>query len=409
MRTGILGTIQNENSAVIIDIMGRVQAIGLPKGDSSGRQVQAIYLVGDRYRKISTKDQTCNLIGEQVISATQDSPKTVVISAVFPNEIEVLVCMGDNKYLDIGRMARHISRENSNLLSDILKNDSLTEDAISKLETFVCKLYGPCFPNRMDDTRRKAYTNPDIESVCANGSNQWELILTVTKVYIYFCIVLYFERRPVNIAALIMGSTWTLAVILALLPLSGLPYFGDHFYGSNGMCLPLHIHDPYAQAWQYSAVMFIVLNLSAFLFILYAYIRMLVTIQSSRASLRSSQEKQDRVLAKRFAFIVGTDFLCWMPVIIIKSMALSGVSIPTTLYAWLAVFVLPVNSALNPILYTLTTKMFKQQVNIVDTLVILPAFKEQAFKQQFKQQVQHCCSYSRCSNSRCLNSRIFMA
>ena len=84
--------------------------------------------------------------------------------------------MGDKKYLDIGRMARHISREvcdslliahavtscdsvsymygigkptvakvvlqNSNLLSDILKNDSLTEDAISKLETFVCKLYG---------------------------------------------------------------------------------------------------------------------------------------------------------------------------------------------------------------------------------------------------------------------------
>lgn len=39
-----------------------------------------------------------------------------------------------------------------------------------------------------------------------------------------------------------------------------------------------------------------------------------------------------------------------------------GVVIDKTLYAWLAVFVLPVNSALNPILYTLATKIFKQQV-----------------------------------------------
>lgn len=42
--------------------------------------------------------------------------------------------------------------------------------------------------------------------------------------------------------------------------------------------------------------------------------------------------------------------------------SITGVVIDKTLYAWLAVFVLPVNSALNPILYTLATKIFKQQV-----------------------------------------------
>ena len=40
-----------------------------------------------------------------------------------------------------------------------------------------------------------------------------------------------------------------------------------------------------------------------------------------------------------------------------------GFPIPAEFYGWLAVFVLPVNSALNPIIYTLTTKLFKQQVN----------------------------------------------
>ena len=39
-----------------------------------------------------------------------------------------------------------------------------------------------------------------------------------------------------------------------------------------------------------------------------------------------------------------------------------GVPINDDLYAWVAVFLLPVNSALNPILYTLTTKLFKQHL-----------------------------------------------
>jgi len=39
-----------------------------------------------------------------------------------------------------------------------------------------------------------------------------------------------------------------------------------------------------------------------------------------------------------------------------------GCQISPDLYAWLAVLVLPVNSALNPVLYTLTTAAFKQQL-----------------------------------------------
>ena len=47
-------------------------------------------------------------------------------------------------------------------------------------------------------------------------------------------------------------------------------------------------------------------------------------ILTSTAGLRSNQEKQDTILVKRFAFIVGTDFLCWFPIIIIKILALAG-------------------------------------------------------------------------------------
>ncbi len=37
-------------------------------------------------------------------------------------------------------------------------------------------------------------------------------------------------------------------------------------------------------------------------------------------------------------------------------------SVSQSVYAWFAIFVLPINSALNPILYTMTTVLFKQKV-----------------------------------------------
>ena len=58
-------------------------------------------------------------------------------------------------------------------------------------------------------------------------------------------------------------------------------------------------------------------------------------------------------LATRMALIVGTDFICWMPIIIMGFLSASGsAEIPADVYAWTAVFILPLNSSLNPYLYT---------------------------------------------------------
>lgn len=57
-----------------------------------------------------------------------------------------------------------------------------------------------------------------------------------------------------------------------------------------------------------------------------------------------------------------TYFIHFFLLICTKYMFL-GFSIPDKVYAWLAIFVLPINSALNPVLYTLTTTVFKKQVS----------------------------------------------
>lgn len=60
-------------------------------------------------------------------------------------------------------------------------------------------------------------------------------------------------------AVVVLGLVWTAGFILA-----GLPVVHDRqFYGSNGVCAPLHIHDPFAVGWQYSAVIYLGVNTSA--------------------------------------------------------------------------------------------------------------------------------------------------
>ncbi|XP_034101380.2 relaxin receptor 2 isoform X1 [Drosophila albomicans] len=155
---------------------------------------------------------------------------------------------------------------------------------------------------------------------------------------------------------------WGMSFILAAAPLMPNDYFGEHFYGNNGVCLSLHIHDPYAKGWEYSALLFICINTMSLVFILFSYVRMLQAIRDSGGGMRSTHSGRESVVATRFAIIVTTDCACWLPIIVVKIAALSGCVISPDLYAWLAVLVLPVNSALNPVLYTLTTAAFKQQL-----------------------------------------------
>ena len=50
-------------------------------------------------------------------------------------------------------------------------------------------------------------------------------------------------------ATLLVAALWLVAAVIALLPLSSetVDYFGEEFYGGNGVCLPLHVQDPFAQ------------------------------------------------------------------------------------------------------------------------------------------------------------------
>lgn len=137
------------------------------------------------------------------------------------------------------------------------------------------------------------------------------------------------------------------------------------FSGRSSVCLPLQLSTERLAGWEYSVALFIALNLAAFLFILAAYIAIVVKVSNSQRKIKAHGEsqtnspnlKRESALARRVFAIILTDFSCWVPVIIMSILALVGKfhDPEGTAYVWFAVFVLPVNSSVNPVLYTFST------------------------------------------------------
>ncbi|XP_036407358.1 relaxin receptor 1-like [Megalops cyprinoides] len=192
------------------------------------------------------------------------------------------------------------------------------------------------------------------------------MLLTYLTLEKYVCIVYPFQyiapRRGRTVSVLV--SIWVLGFTIAFFPLLGKGLFRN-FYGTNGVCFPLHSEQPETMGAQvYSIVIFLGLNLVAFLIIVISYGSMFYNIQrtGTRAKEYSNHIKKEVTIAKRFFSIVITDSLCWIPIFVLKILSLMQVEIPGTISSWVVIFILPINSALNPILYTLTTRPFKETI-----------------------------------------------
>ena len=71
-----------------------------------------------------------------------------------------------------------------------------------------------------------------------------------------------------------------------------------------------------------------------------------------------------RTKSLKYTKIADAQFLSLWFLLSLGMMALSGTEISGDIYAWMAVLVLPINSALNPFLYTLSAILGKK-VNII--------------------------------------------
>ncbi len=154
-----------------------------------------------------------------------------------------------------------------------------------------------------------------------------------------------------TVAKILTSAGWVTFIALSLLPVTNIPYFGIDEYIQHGVCFLFNLTEGKVSGWEYATAIFIAFNLFALLYLVLGYSFTFVRVLINPA-ISGDAEVQ---LARKLALVVLTDCVCWIPPITIGIISLHGVTIDPQVSMWIAVFVFPINSSLNPFLYTFST------------------------------------------------------
>ena len=132
------------------------------------------------------------------------------------------------------------------------------------------------------------------------------------------------------------------------------------FYGNDGVCLfKYFVSDGDPQkifSWSIltiNFICFIIISLSYFIINIW-------TVQSGKVVNNQQVNDRNKAMQRKISLIIATDFLSWVPFVIICCLHSLSVVDATPWYALFSLVVLPINSVINPLLYneTLTAKVF---------------------------------------------------
>ena len=126
------------------------------------------------------------------------------------------------------------------------------------------------------------------------------------------------------------------------------------YFGQTSICMPRFYVAYKESSWEYT-IFIISVNFLSFVFIAVGYIWIVKHCSKSSANVgraRTNQvDDQAAKMQRRIARIIATDFCCWIPICIMACVRL-GFKYSDMVYQISAVLLLPINSALNPFLFT---------------------------------------------------------
>ena len=146
----------------------------------------------------------------------------------------------------------------------------------------------------------------------------------------------------------------------------GLPISRQQLFTSNKIVVRLsNLFNSTASVLEYNAwgnevtlyfsfAIFTILNLSCFIIVGLCYAATGILIWHSSKKSGLSISRSEVRIAKKMVLLVLTDFCCWVPIAVLSILVQAGtVEVNPVAYAWIATFILPINSSINPFLYTL--------------------------------------------------------
>ncbi|XP_077967743.1 uncharacterized protein LOC144421975 [Styela clava] len=130
-------------------------------------------------------------------------------------------------------------------------------------------------------------------------------------------------------------------------------YFG--FFSAHGVCLPRLFRITNAPPLHVFSLFIITINFLCLLIIILFYLLIYHEYMRTRRSvenLGSAGDDRSKILQRKITILIATDVCCWLPICIMTFVSHNGIWITGEVYAVSAIVLLPINSSLNPIIYS---------------------------------------------------------
>lgn len=179
------------------------------------------------------------------------------------------------------------------------------------------------------------------------------VVITLERVH---SIVQVFEQRKISIkmSAFLVGAGWVFAVVMGALPIAHVSS-----YGKTAVCLPFDSSSPASAGYVYFVL---VATGIASLVIAISYIVIgFHVFCKKQQGYPANASTNECYVAIRMSVIVLSNFACWFPIAVVALGSVSGQNwIDLNSAKVFMVVVFPLNASLNPIIYTLSTRVFRE-------------------------------------------------
>ncbi|EDV20292.1 uncharacterized protein TRIADDRAFT_32302, partial [Trichoplax adhaerens] len=188
------------------------------------------------------------------------------------------------------------------------------------------------------------------------------LLITIDR-YLYFTYPFFDYRLSYKANAITLLALWSISIIFTGIPIlySINQPAANRLYGTTSVCLPSNIRNQYLLIWLLS---FCGTTFVTWVAITIMYVVIVIEIIRSRKLTQSKISLEDNIIIFKMISIVATDLICWMPLYIVIIRVFFGQGFDMDSLSFIATMSLPLNSCINPILYTIFTKKFIKYARI---------------------------------------------
>ena len=191
------------------------------------------------------------------------------------------------------------------------------------------------------------------------------LVITVERLYT-FSRALQNSHTSKTTAVILMVIGWGFGILMGLLPV----ITNDvNDYSKTAICLPFDVSSKLALSYVlflllFTGVVFTAIAICYIIIFYQVFYRQKTTISSVNDRRRWKTELK---VALRMGTLVLTNFVCWFPIALLGVSAAVGNSLVNdiTFAKWVMVFIFPINACLNPILYSILSKVFRDNLVLI--------------------------------------------